>query len=59
MQQTCIIKVNKYNVCVCTQINITLIITQLHMVEVTKYNRINVNARLTKVQQRIYSVGLK
>jgi len=29
------------------------------MVEVTKYNRINVNARLTKVQQRIYSVGLK
>ena len=59
MQQTCIIKVNKYNVCVCTQINIILIITQLHMVKFTKYNRINVNARLTKVQQRIYSVGLK
>ena len=58
MQQTCIIKVNKYNVCVCTQINITLNIAQLHMVEFTKYNRINVNARLTKVQ-RIYSVGLK
>ena len=48
MQQTCIIKVNKYNVCVCTQINITLNIAQLHMVEFTKYNRINVNARLTK-----------